>query len=142
MTAGMRRSARAWKKIVAEFGESVYHHLAVARAVACRMLPELYVGRYLGHHARAGSILIMTSDGVVKAAVFRRMNEESRWNVENWNAFRGLSLGCNRNGSRSYSGYPRPTTSNHPSAFDATSALCHQGRLEETRCDDRLLSVF
>ena len=34
------------------------------------------------------------------------------------------------------------TTANHPSAFDATSVLCHQGRLEEIRCDGRLLSVF
>ena len=32
----------------------------------------------------------MTVDGVVKAAKFRRMNEESRWNVDNWNALRGL----------------------------------------------------
>ena len=31
----------------------------------------------------------MTTDGVVKAA-FRRLNEENRWNVENWNVLRGL----------------------------------------------------
>ena len=49
------------------------------------MQPKLYVGRYLGHHARTGSIKTMTTDGVVKPAVLRRMNEES---------------GCNRNGSR------------------------------------------
>ena len=33
-TAEMRRSGRAWKKFVAEFGESVYCRRAVARAVA------------------------------------------------------------------------------------------------------------
>ena len=33
----------------------------------------------------------MTTDGVVKAAGFRRMNEESRWNVGSWNALRGLA---------------------------------------------------
>ena len=32
----------------------------------------------------------MTIDGVVKGAGFRRMNEETRWNVDNWNALRGL----------------------------------------------------
>ena len=40
--------------------------------------------------ARTGSVLIMTTDGVVKAAGFRRMNEKSRWNIENWNSLRGL----------------------------------------------------
>ena len=39
------------------------------------MQPKLYVGRYLGHHARTDSILIKTTDGVVKAAKFRRMND-------------------------------------------------------------------
>ena len=72
------------------FGESVYYRPAVARAVASGVQPKLYVGRYLGHHARTGSILIMTTDGVVKAAGFRRMNEENRWNVDSWNALRGL----------------------------------------------------
>ena len=90
LTAEMRRSGRGWKRLVAEFGESVYYRPAVARAVASGMQPKLYVGRYLGHHAKTGSILIMTTDGVVKAAGFRRMHEESRLNVENWNALRGL----------------------------------------------------
>ena len=45
-------------------------------------------------------------------------------------------------GGRSCTGFPSPTTSNHPFAVDATSAPRHKGRLEEIRCDDRLLSVF
>ena len=48
LTAEMRRSGRAWKKLVAEFGESVYNRPTVARAVASGMQPKLYVGRYLG----------------------------------------------------------------------------------------------
>ena len=55
LTAEMRRSGRSWKKIVAELGESVYCRPAVARAVASGMQPNLYVGRNLGHHARAGA---------------------------------------------------------------------------------------
>ena len=90
LTAEIRRSGRAWKELVAEFGESVYCRPAVARAVASGMQPTLYVGRYLGHNARTGSILIMNTDGVVKATGFRRMHEDNRWNVENWNALRGL----------------------------------------------------
>ena len=56
LTAEMRRSGRAWKEVVAEFGESVYYRPAVARAVASAMPPKLNVGRYLGHQARTGSI--------------------------------------------------------------------------------------
>ena len=89
LTAEMRRSGCDWKKLVAEFGRSVHYRRAVARAVASGVQ---LVERYLGHHARTGSILIMTTEGVVKAAGFRRMNEESRWNVDNWNALRGLGI--------------------------------------------------
>ena len=76
LTGEMRRSGRAWKKLVAEFGG-----VRGTRAVASGMQPILYVGRYLGHHARIGSILIMTTEGVVKAAGFQRMNEEIRSNT-------------------------------------------------------------
>ena len=69
-TAEMQRSGRAWKKLVAEFGESVYYRPVAARAVGSGIQPKLYVGRYLGHHARTNSILIISTDGVVKAAGF------------------------------------------------------------------------
>ena len=131
----MRRSGRAWKKLVAEFGESVYHCPAVARAVASEVQQPLYDGRYLGHHARTGSILIVKSCRVSKDE--RRESMQCR----QLQCFSRSSLGCNRNGCRSYRGYPSSTTSNDPSAFDATSALCHKGRLEEIGCDDQLLSV-
>ena len=64
----------------------------IARYVASGMQPTQYVGRILGHYTRTGSILIMTTDGVVKAAGVRRMNEVSRWNVDNWNARQGTSF--------------------------------------------------
>ena len=64
LTTEMRRSGRAWNKLVAEIGGSVGYCPAVARAVASGMQPKLYVGRYVGHHARTGRMLIMTTDGV------------------------------------------------------------------------------
>ena len=85
LTAEMRRSGRLESKFVAELGESVCYR--PARAVASGMEPKLYVGRYLGHHTRLSSILIMSLDGVVK---FRRMFEQSLCNVHIWNALRGL----------------------------------------------------
>ena len=89
-------SGRAWKKLVAEFGESVYFSPAVARAVANEMRPR--------HHARTGSILTTTTDGVVKAAVFRRTHEKSRWNVDCWNAL----LVCHRKRSKFTEAIPAP----------------------------------
>ena len=78
------------KKLVARFGESEYYRPAVAKAVASGNQPKLYVGRYIVHHARTGSILITTTDGVVTSAGCRRMSVENRRNVDNWFAFRRL----------------------------------------------------
>ena len=116
LTAEMRRSGRAWKKLVAEFGKSVYYRPAVARAVASGLQRELYVGRYLGHHARTGNILIMTTDGVVKAAGFRRMNEESRWNDDNLNALRGLPWDVTDTGAEKLQRLSKP--------HDLKSSIC------------------
>ena len=66
--------------------------------------PTSYSGRAVIHRKKdsildttreVATFFIMTTDGVVKAAGFRWMNEESRWDVENWNALRGLLWGCN-----------------------------------------------
>ena len=73
----MRRSRRAWKKLVAGLGASVYYWPAVARTVASVMQLTLYVGWYLGYFTRTGSILIMITHGVVKAAGFRWLNVEN-----------------------------------------------------------------
>ena len=86
LMAELRRSGRLGTKLVAELEESVCYR--PGRAVASGMEPQLYVGRYLGHHTRLSSILIMSTDGVVMK--FRRMIEESRWKVHNWNALHGL----------------------------------------------------
>ena len=63
LTAEMRRSGHAWKKLIAEFGESVYYRQAVTSAAASGMQTKLYVGRHLFHHARTK---IMTTDGVTR----------------------------------------------------------------------------
>ena len=78
-----------------------------------------------------GITIIMTTDGVVKLAGFRTSSEESRCDVDRWNALRGLPWCVPEKGSRSYRGHSCPTTSNRPSAFDATSALRHEGRREK-----------
>ena len=97
LTAEMRRSGRAWKKLVAEFVESVHYRPAVARAVASRMQNKLYVGRYRGHHARTGSIPIMTTDGVVKAARISKGERRESMECRKLECSSRSSLGCNRN---------------------------------------------
>ena len=110
LTAEMRRSGRAWKKLVAELGESVYHRLAVARAVASGMQPMLYVGRHLGQHVRTGTILIMTTDGVVNAAGFPRMNDKNPLNVDSRKSLRGLPWDLAEGGAKAAEAIqaPRP----------------------------------
>ena len=60
--------------------ESVYYHSAVPEQLQVDCNPNCMLDDILDH-ARTGSILIMTTEGVVKAAGFQRMNEENRWNA-------------------------------------------------------------
>ena len=52
----------------------------------------------------------MTTEGVVKAAGFRSMNEENRWNVDSWNALRGLPWDVTERGAEATEAIqaPRP----------------------------------
>lgn len=72
-TAEVRRIGRPWKKLVAEFGERVRFRPALAEPLASGMQAKLQTGYYIGHHARTGSLLVMTAGGVVKAVGFRRL---------------------------------------------------------------------
>ena len=56
LTAEVRRSGRAWEKLLAEFGESVYYRPAVARAVASGVQPKLYGGWYLSKDEQGESM--------------------------------------------------------------------------------------
>ena len=62
------------------------------------------------------------TDGVVKAAGFRRMNEENRWNVDSWNALRGLSRDVTERGADAAEAIQASTSSNCSCALGATLA--------------------
>ena len=83
----------------------------------------------------------MTTEGVVKAAGFRRKNEESRWNVDNWNALRGLPWDVTETGADATEAIqaPRSQITHLPLT---QRRRCVTSRLEEMRCDDRLFCVF
>ena len=90
--------------------------------------PELYVGRYLGNHARIGSFLIMTTDGVLKAAGFRRMNVENRWNVDAWGALRDLPWDVAERGANTAEAIQAPRPRIVYLSLAPRRRLCHEGQ--------------
>ena len=80
----------------------------------------------------------MTTDGVVKAAGFRRMNEENRWNVDSWNALRCLPSDVTERGADATESVQAPRPQVVQLFFGATSAPFHKGRLDEVWCENRL----
>ena len=46
--------------------------------------------RYMGHHARTGSVIGITKEGIKKGAGVKRLPLEERWISEGWKELRGL----------------------------------------------------
>ena len=137
LEAAMRRCGREWNKLVAEFGEPAHCRPAVSKTIACGMQPWLYFGRYLGHHASTSIILIMTTEGVVEAAVLGR-NEKSRWNVEIWNALRGLPCDATETETEA----TQTVQVELPQIIHLLLTPRRHCTLDEIWCDGRLLCVF
>jgi len=83
-TAEARRSGKQWRKPAIAFGERLYFK-EVGESV--RILKD---GRYIGHHGRTGSLLLMTSEGVKRGVGFRRMPEADRWDPSQWDQLKGI----------------------------------------------------
>eukprot|EP00959_Pyramimonas_sp_CCMP1952_P148292 3102508-Pyramimonas_sp.AAC.1 len=47
-------------------------------------------GRCVGHQSRTGSLLVMTSTGVIRAKAFNRMQEGERWTSEGLEDLKGV----------------------------------------------------
>ena len=83
-TAERRRTGRDWKRPTMQFGERVHFRPAVTRTEVKRkgsLAMRMEEGRYLGHHGRTGSILVITEKGVQRATAARRLPEEERWSA-------------------------------------------------------------
>ena len=78
-TPEQRRTGKKWRKPAVEFGERIYFKEAVHRRRKRDLEARMIEGRYIGHHARTGALLVITSDGVKKGASFRRLPEAERW---------------------------------------------------------------
>ena len=78
------RCGKNWRKPAIAIGEKLYHR-EVGEGV--RHLKE---GRYIGHHGRTGSLLVITADGVKRGTGVRRLADCDRWVADGWDALRGL----------------------------------------------------
>eukprot|EP00434_Breviolum_minutum_P042976 symbB.v1.2.038276.t1/scaffold5896.1/size48089/1 len=71
-TPESRRTGKQWRKPAISYGERLYY----------RMVGEnvrgLKVGRYIGHHGRTGSLLVITADGVQRGTGIRRLGPAER----------------------------------------------------------------
>ena len=83
-TSEARRCGKQWRKPAIAFGERLYFR-EVGEGV--RILKE---GRYVGHHGRTGSILVMTADGVRRGTGIRLLSSADRWDPSGWDLLRGL----------------------------------------------------
>ena len=83
-TPEVRRSGKQWRKPAIAFGERLYFREV---GEGTRVLKE---GRYVGHHGRTGSLMLMTSQGVKRGIGFRRMPNADRWDPTGWDQLRGI----------------------------------------------------
>ena len=83
-TPESRRTGKQWRKPAISYGERLYY----------RMVGEnvrgLKVGRYIGHHGRTGSLLVITAEGVQRGTGIRRLGPAERWVMDGWDDQRGL----------------------------------------------------
>ena len=91
-TGWQRESGRQWAKRALQFGEKIMIREAKERigVVKRDWEPRLIPVRYMGHHARTGSIVGLTKEGVKWGESPRRLPLDDWWSPEGWNELRGL----------------------------------------------------
>ena len=87
-----RETGRKWAKGGLEFGEKVFIKEAKERAGRPKRdwEPRMIAVRYVGHHARTGAVIGLTSQGVRVGQVAKRLPAAERWSTEGWEDLRGL----------------------------------------------------
>ena len=87
-----RETGRKWRRPCLEFGEKVMIKEAFDRSSGpkrdwqARMIPV----RYVGHHARTGAVMGLTSEGVKFGTGVSRLAASERWSTEGLEELRGL----------------------------------------------------
>ncbi|CAK0857259.1 unnamed protein product [Prorocentrum cordatum] len=89
-TALQRLTGRQWRKPVPLFGERLMARFAGERARKNALEEQMVEARYIGHHPRDGSMMVITSDGVKKAVGFRSLPQSEKWITAGWDGLKGL----------------------------------------------------
>ncbi|CAK0865787.1 unnamed protein product [Prorocentrum cordatum] len=89
-TALQRLTGRQWRKPVPLFGERLMVRFAGERARKNALEEQMVEARYIGHHPRDGSMMVITSDGVKKAVGFRSLPQSEKWITAGWDSLKGL----------------------------------------------------
>ena len=85
-----RETGRKWSRQTLEFGERIFIKENRARPNNKSWEPKMVEIRYVGHHARTGSVIGLTSEGVKCGSAVKRLPEGERWSIDGWNELRGL----------------------------------------------------
>jgi len=88
-TAEQRRTGRAWKRPLVQLGERMMFR-PVGLSKLSTYEGKMLEGRYVGHHARTGALLALTSDGLKAGTGVRRLTEDERWSTNGWEQLKGL----------------------------------------------------
>ncbi|CAK0888487.1 unnamed protein product [Prorocentrum cordatum] len=89
-TALQRLTGRQWRKPVPLFGERLMVRFAGERTRKNALEEQMVEARYIGHHPRDGSMMVITSDGVKKAVGFRSLPQSEKWITAGWDSLKGL----------------------------------------------------
>ncbi|CAK0798213.1 unnamed protein product, partial [Prorocentrum cordatum] len=89
-TALQRLTGRQWRKPVPLFGERLMARFAGERVRKNALEEQMVEARYIGHHPRDGSMMVITSDGVKKAVGFRSLPQSEKWITAGWDGLKGL----------------------------------------------------
>ena len=89
-TAEMRRSGKEWRRPGFEFGERLFFKEQDSSQSKNDLHMKMKEGRYVGHHGRTGTLLVMTAEGVRRALGARRLPDVEKWKFEGWRDLKGL----------------------------------------------------
>ena len=62
--ADQRRTGKTWKKLSMIIGEQILYKALGSKGKKNDAEQKMHYGRYVGHHNRHGSVLVLTPEGV------------------------------------------------------------------------------
>ena len=85
-----RETGRKWGRQALQFGEKIFIREAKERRVKRDWEVKLTEVRYIGHHARTGTVMGLSAEGVKVGSAVKRLPEAQRWTLEGWSNLKGL----------------------------------------------------